>query len=686
MTGGGSPARLRARAAAMRAMLVPDWLAEVVRPRPAPLPWPDMIRAFLAICVPLGAALAVGKATLGVLPATGALLGTMADTGGPYLTRVKRVGSAAVFGGAAGLAIGSVTHGHGWIAVLGLVVVAGVSGVLSAVSDIGSSTGLQLLVYTALGAGPIGALRPVWHTAAEFLVGVAWALLLILPGWLLSPHGKEQRDVAAVYDGLARQLGAVGTSDFTARRQQLTTALNTAYDELLTARSTATGRNRRTIGLLTALNASHLMAEAVVALGVAGTRPPPLIIDTVARLGDSIRNGTPAPLIPPPWDGSPAMLTLRDAMAGAARALSRDWSPEDHARSGLRDRLHAGAVQEAAQGAGRRLRGLADRLIDEFGGGRLSRIFTLRLMICMGVAGLVTEVLPLQRSYWVPLTVAIVLKPDYGSVFARALQRGIGTIVGAVAGAVLLILIHGTWLLIPLAVLAALLPYGRTRNYGLFATLLTPLVVVLIDLLAPAGWRLAEERLLDTLIGCAIVLLVGFAPWPMAWYAHLPRQFAQTVRDVREYMDEALRGPEADAGADPGAGGEVTRLPARSRMRRSTYHALADLRTEFQRTMSEPPSISRRATAWWPAVAALEQVMDAVTSTALAVSRGTRVPSSGVAMLSAALRTVSEAVEAGTPLGSPPELPDDETLKPVTEAVRALLGVLGSGERLAAHP
>jgi hypothetical protein len=30
-------------------------------------------------------------------------------------------------------------------------------------------------------------------------------------------------------------------------------------------------------------------------------------------------------------------------------------------------------------------------------------------------------------------------------------------------------------------------------------------------------------------------------------------------------------------------------------------------------------------------------------------------------------------------------LPEDETLKPVTEAVRALLGMLGSGERLAAH-
>jgi hypothetical protein len=109
--------------------------------RPAPLPWPDLIRAALAICVPLSAAFAVGPGTLGVLPAMGGLMGTMADTGGSYPNRVKRVTSAAVLGGAAGLAVGSVIHGHGWIAVLALTLVAGVSGVVSALGDIGSSTG-----------------------------------------------------------------------------------------------------------------------------------------------------------------------------------------------------------------------------------------------------------------------------------------------------------------------------------------------------------------------------------------------------------------------------------------------------------------------------------------------------------------------------------------------------------------
>jgi Fusaric acid resistance protein-like len=113
-----------------------------------------------------------------------------------------------------------------------------------------------------------------------------------------------------------------------------------------------------------------------------------------------------------------------------------------------------------------------------------------------------------------------------------------------------------------------LLPYGRSRNYGLLATFLTPLVVVLIDLLTPAGWRLAEDRLIDTLIGCAIVLLIGYAPWPTAWYAHLPQQFAETALDVSRYLEAALGDGLGGGGTDGSSdGGEGP--PARSRLRRN---------------------------------------------------------------------------------------------------------------------
>ena len=277
---------------------------------------------------PLSVAFAVGRGTIGVLPAMGGLMGAMSDTGGSYVNRVKRVTAAAVLGGAAGLAIGSVIHGHGWIAVLALVLVAGVSGAVSALGDIGSATGLQLLVYCGLGLGPLGAQRPVWHTIAGFVVGAAWALILILPGWLLSPHGQEQRDVAAVYTALAAELRSA-PDGFAGRRQAVTGALSTAYDTLLRGRSTAAGRSREAMRLIALLNASHLMGEAAQALGVAGTPPPAAVV--AARGGAGRRHQ-----VRDPAAGDPA---------GLGRQPGRGRAGRRHGRRG------AGAVQRLGAGA-----------------------------------------------------------------------------------------------------------------------------------------------------------------------------------------------------------------------------------------------------------------------------------------------------------------------------------------------
>ena len=45
---------------------------------------------------------------------------------------------------------------------------------------------------------------------------------------------------------------------------------------------------------------------------------------------------------------------------------------------------------------------------------------------------------------------------------------------------------------------------------------------------------------------------------------------------------------------------------------------------------------------------------------------------------------MGEAAATGSALATVPELPGDEVLRPVTEAIRALLGVIGTGERLTA--
>jgi hypothetical protein len=161
---------------------------------------------------------------------------------------------------------------------------------------------------------------------------------------------------------------------------------------------------------------------------------------------------------------------------------------------------------------------------------------------------------------------------------------------------------------------------------------------------------------------------------------------------VSRYLQQALvsepakrpeaSGADADARvAGPGA------LPDRTRLRRQARRALSDLRGEFERTMSEPSAISRQATAWWPAVVGLDEVMDAVTATAVAIEHGAPAPSArAVAQLAAALNRLAAAVEAGVSPTGLPELPPDEPVQPVTEAVRAVLGVLASPKGRAPEP
>jgi uncharacterized membrane protein YccC len=684
--------------------VVPDWLAEVMRPKKAPVPWGPMTLAVLALWVPLAIGFATGRRELALLPAMGGLLSVTIDNGGPYWPRVERIGAAAVLGGAPGLLIGTLIHGRGWLAVLVVVVIAGVSAIAARLGAVGSVTGLQLFIYSALGLGPIGLLRPWWHTALQFLVGVAWALLLITPGYLLSPRSAERKAVAEVYYALARGLRLIGTPDVAGARVALAGALNAAYDAMLTGRASAGGRSRRSMQLMAVLNVSHQFSEAAAALRVTGERVPPLVTAEIERFGDAILDdrgpgsgmlgsgmlesgghraaaGPQLPVIPPPWSSSPGALALRDAMVNLVRVLSGNWTQASAVPA-------AGATKASVL---ERLRARAERVIEQLIGGRIAWEFTIRLMLCTGIAAVASEVLPLARSYWVVLTVVIILKPDYGSVFARAVQRGIGTVVGAVLGAVILALVpYGPWLLLPFGVLAALLPYAKARNFGLVATFLTPLVVLLIDLLDVGGWRLAEVRLLDTVLASAIVLIFGYAPWPSAWQAHLPGQFAETLRSVCAYADEALvEMPAAriaargTAQSSLGAPGEAPGL--RSRLRRGAYQSLSNLRAEFQRTMSEPPSVSRRATAWWPAVVALEEVMDTVTSTVVAIGRGAPVPSAvSVHTLTGALRAVADAIETDTPPRLAGPLPADPELDAVTASVRAVLSALIKGDGFAA--
>ena len=622
-------------------MRIPGWLTEAARPARGPVPWAGMGLGALAVGVPLAAGLAAGQPVKGVLMALGGLVGAMADRIGPYQVRMRRVAFAGVFG-AAGLLIGAAISGHGWLAVAVMMVVAGVSALLSSISATWSTAGMFLLVYAALGTGPFGALRPLWLTLAWIFAGVGWALVLMVPGWLRHPRAVEESRVAAVYRGLAANLRAPGTEGFAATRQGVVTALNVAYEELLGQRAAARGRDRQLARLVALLNQARLVAEAAAALTYAGEQAPPQAAAQADKIAAAVLDGTAVPDIGQPTVDSAGMRALYDALNSAAYVISGG-------RAG-----YPAVARDAywLRERGGSLRTLAGQVRQEF-----APTFAIRLMLCIGVATLCSEALLLQRSYWVPLAVAVVLKPDFGSVFARAWQYTTGTVIGAAVGALILTgYPPDPALVVPIVVFAALLPYGMSRNYGLFAVFLTALVILLIDLLTHGGWRLAEARLIDILLGCGIALGLGYAPWPSSWHAHVPRELAAAIDEAARYLDLALRDRAAGLAAN-----------AHARARRK----LATVRVEFQRTMAEPRRVRERITVWWPTVIALEWLLEAIPATSVNAA-WQQPPVAAVSELSTALRQVATAVRAGWPVQPQPRLPRPPSLEQVSDAVRSV--------------
>ncbi len=547
-----------------------------------------------------------GRIELGLLVSIGALCVVFTDTEGPYRYRAQRTGWAAL-AGISGYLVGNLLSGQGaWL----LVPIAGVSAVISAIGSTASLAGLQLLVFAVVGSGQD---NDFWLAVGCFAVGAAFAVFLSLAAWPVRGAALERAAVAEVYEQLGVMLAASGTTDARHVRRDLTKALNAAYDALLGARSRLAGRDRSYRRLFVLLNETTPVIEAAVALVNAKRQAPPEVARYLFDAAYRIR--VREPLMDPP-DLTADSRALTQLLAGL-RAVAefrrgdhdRDLRPADE-RACLRERL--------AELVGRRTWPLV-----------------MRLMLCMGLAVTAGQVLELEHAYWVELTVAIVLKPDFGSVFGRAVLRGLGTAAGVLLGAGVLAIDPAGWVLVALmACVAAGLPLGQVRNYGMFSTFVTPLVLVQLDLAAAGDWTLVTARLLDTALGCAIVLVFGYLLWPGARRPRVGEGLAGALDTVADFLEHTLSG----------------RTGERSSLRRDTYRALSDVRTAFQQSLVEPFAAGRRAAAWWPVIVGLEGLTDAITGVAVAIDRGAEpVDESEIKPLAAAVREAAKAVRGSRP-------------------------------------
>jgi uncharacterized membrane protein YccC len=643
-----------------RGLRAPAWLEELVPATPPPVPWRDVVRFAVTVPMPLAVAVAVEGgirpgATLGagVLATTGALAAALAPQSGPLRDRLRRTAAAVGFG-AVGLVAGQFATGGGWVPVVVIAALSAVAALISSVNAAMSLGSLQLLIYTALASGLVTPLS-LPAEVGFFLCGAAWATVTTLVQARTEPLDPDRTSVAAVFGSIAGLLDASGTDRSDDRRRELTTALNAAYDRVIRSRSHSAGRIRELSELAGVLNSAAPLVEAAVAAARAGIPADPDDVAAVRALAAALEEdgGLTA-------ERPPDVAGVRPGRRAVRHGIRLVWNvvgdPEERAGA---------AAERPVVDLRTRLRELWDRTLASTD----SRGFAVRLALCMSVAEIARQYLPIERPYWVLLTVAIVLKPDFGSVFTRAIQRGAGTLLGVLIGSALLaVLPRDAWVLVAIAAFAALLPWARNANFGLFSVFQTPVIILLLDLALPGGPGLVGARLTDTLIGCAIVLVFGYLLWPQTWRAPLDEALRSATQALDAFVEAAFTGSPAD----------------RRRARRRNYRALTELQTQLQRRLAEPPPISSRAAAWWPVIVQLERTSDAVTEAVISQREGEPAPDlAQVAVLRRAIRRLEEDMTAHR-MPDDAEINADGVLAPVArevDTVRRLVRQHAPGRR-----
>ena len=134
-------------------------------------------------------------------------------------------------------------------------------------------------------------------------------------------------------------------------------------------------------------------------------------------------------------------------------------------------------------------------------------------------------------------------------------------------------------------------------HYGLAVAFLTSLPLLLIHLAGAtaSGAALAGDRLLDTVIGCAVGLLAGTLLWPGAARNRLPTAQAAAVDSIGDVLATSYA-----PGAAPG--------PALHRVRRELRTALVNMRAVQRDALGDAGQSDPHADRRWPITVAVERL------------------------------------------------------------------------------
>jgi uncharacterized membrane protein YccC len=538
----------------------------------------------LGVFVPLAVGAATGHLLLGLPLSIGALNAAFSDRPGPYALRAGRMVLVSLVGGMSAL-IGALAGSTDWLTVA-LVAVWGVGGGLlvvfgPAAEQIGLTSILLLVVYGGFGLSPEAAALQAPLVLAGGLLQTAFSVV----AWPLRHFGPERAALAAVFRRLAAYTRAPhepdaappATDDVTAARTILT-GLGSAHSEAAEEFRVLLDEAERIRLELVALDhlRSDLARDGNVVAGGPLDRFWTLVGDLLDVLGEGLRTGkgtsrgadllTQAELaleeIRKSAEGSwgagvaSAAIAHMDALAGQLRACLEIVDSHSGVHADARESMdRARPSYQLAEALSTLRANLSLR--------SASFRHALRLAVTLVIATALARHLGVSRAYWVPLTVAIVLKPDFGSTFTRGVLRVLGTLVG-LGFATMLVHVFGGNVAARVLLIGLLAFFIRSvgpANFGVSAVAVTALVVFLISFVGASPESIIHYRAIDTLLG-GLLSLVAYGIWPTWERSRAPSLLATMLDAYRRYFDLVME-TYRDRGAVLAAALDNSRLEAR---------------------------------------------------------------------------------------------------------------------------
>ena len=574
------------------------------------IPW-IALRNTLGVAVPLVLGLVYGQLSAGLIACTGALNVAFSDGKDPYQQRAWRMLLASLFCGVA-VIVGSATGrdpvaatliAAGWALAAGMMVALG-----STPGDLGT---VSLVVLVVFAAQPMSPHKALLSGLLAFAGGV-FQTLLSVASWFHRRYEPERRALGQLYEGLQQMIEShVDASE----APPATSQSSEAGKALATLSRDYSLEGERYRSLLNQAERARLSILAIKRLRARmrreGVPEAPEVLDRALSVAAHIC-------------GEVGRLLLREVASIHVEAplmelpaLAKSLHDSDDARfqvAALAGQLRSSvSLATHATGAGQRdferqeakkpwtLRLSSSLAILRANLSLHSPAFrhALRLAVCIGAGVALGRGMGLVRPYWIPMTIAIVLKPDFSSTFSRGALRAAGTYAGLIVATGLFHVISPTRgeQIALLAAFTFLCRCFGPANYGILTAAVSGLVVLLIALTGVAPQPVIAARALNSTLG-GLLALAAYTVWPTWERTQLNDAMAALLEAYRKYFCALVH---AYLGDSPPQSRPVAELESR---RMDARLARTDMEASVERYRAEPGASAER----------LDQVMSMLAS------------------------------------------------------------------------